>query len=100
MRHNHALSLCLLLIAPYAFAQEAGGGLSIELNRVDALEDACRLTFLAENTLGSNLEALSLETVLIDAQGRVVRRYEGTAFLALQDDLMTLLDTTTTESIR
>ena len=37
---------------------------------------------------------------LIDAQGRVVRRYEGTAFLALQDDLMTLLDTTTTESIR
>jgi len=73
MRHNHALSLCLLLIAPYAFAQEAGGGLSIELNRVDALEDACRLTFLAENTLGSNLEALSLETVLIDAQGRVER---------------------------
>ena len=37
---------------------------------------------------------------LLDAQGRIVRRYEGSAFLALQDDLMMLLDTTTTPSIR
>lgn len=37
---------------------------------------------------------------LIDPRGRIVRRYEGTAFLSLQDDLMTLLDTTTTEPTR
>jgi hypothetical protein len=37
---------------------------------------------------------------LLDAEGRIVGRYEGTAFLALQDDLMTLLDTTAAAPIR
>lgn len=35
---------------------------------------------------------------LIDRQGRIVGRYEGAAFLALQDDLVTLMDDTTTAS--
>ena len=73
MRPSHAMSLCFLICAPQALAQEAAGGVSIELNRVDAVQDACRLTFLAENTLGSDLDTLSLETVLIDADGRVER---------------------------
>jgi len=62
-----------MLIAPPGFAQEADRGLSLELNRVDTLEQACRLTFLVENTLGSDVRALSLETVLIDVQGQVER---------------------------
>ncbi len=37
---------------------------------------------------------------LIDAQGRIVGRYEETAFLALQNDLMVLLDTTATDAPR
>ncbi|MDP5348764.1 MAG: hypothetical protein NWQ32_10275 [Paracoccaceae bacterium] len=73
MRLCHAICLCLPLIAPGAFAQGASGGLSLELNRIDALDGACRLTFLAQNTLGSDLETLSLETVLIDTKGRVER---------------------------
>lgn len=73
MRQSYAFPLCLLLITQGAFAQDAGGNLSLELNRVDALEGACRLTFLAENGLGLDLETLSLETVLIDSQGRVER---------------------------
>lgn len=73
MRQSYAFFLCLLLITPDAIAQDAGGSLSLELNRVDTLEGACRLTFLAENGLGMVLQALSLETVLIDAEGRVER---------------------------
>lgn len=73
MRQSCALLACLLLTAPAALAQEEAGGLSLELNRIDSLESACRLTFLAENTLGADLQALSLETVLIDAAGRVER---------------------------
>lgn len=37
---------------------------------------------------------------LIDAQGQIVGRYEGTAFLALQDELMTLVDTSASASNR
>lgn len=73
MRQSYAFFLSLLLISPGALAQDAGGSLSLELNRVDSLEGACRLTFLAENGLGMDLQALSLETVLIDAEGRVER---------------------------
>jgi hypothetical protein len=47
--------------------------LSIELNRIDPIEGGCRLTFLAQNALGADLQTLSLETVLIDRDGRVER---------------------------
>jgi hypothetical protein len=60
------------MISP-AHAQETAGSLSLELNRIDPLEGACRLTFLAENGLGADLQTLSLETVLIDREGRVER---------------------------
>lgn len=73
MRHSYVFSLCLLLASQGALAQDSVGNLSLELNRVDALESACRLTFLAENGLGTDLETLSLETVLIDTEGRVDR---------------------------
>jgi hypothetical protein len=73
MRPSHVLSLCLLLTAPAAVAQETVGSLSLELNRIDPLQGACRLTFLAQNALGADLAALSLETVLIDRSGQVER---------------------------
>ena len=60
----------VLLISP-AIAQEEVGSLSIELNRIDPRDGACRLTFLAENGLGADLDTLSLETVLIDRDGQV-----------------------------
>ncbi|MFW5881938.1 MAG: hypothetical protein ACOCTP_05415 [Roseicyclus sp.] len=76
MQSRLALALALTALLPTvtpAAAQEEAGGLSVELNRIDAMDGACRLTFLAENALGADLEALSLETVLIDADGRVDR---------------------------
>jgi len=65
--------LVFLLTMTPAGAQEASSSLSIELNRIDPMDGACRLTFLAENALGTDLDVLSLETVLIDAEGRVDR---------------------------
>jgi hypothetical protein len=69
-RHLAPLALAAALGAPAA-AQE--GGLALELNRIDAAEGACRLTFMVENRLGAELGALALETVLIDTDGVVER---------------------------
>lgn len=64
---------CLAAALP-AVAQEADTRhLSVELNRIDPLDGACRLIFLAENALGADLDGLALETVLIDGEGRVER---------------------------
>lgn len=74
MRLHFTLVLTgLILTVMPAAAQEATGRLSLELNRIDPLEGACRLTFVAENRLGADLDALDLETVLIDTDGRVER---------------------------
>jgi len=61
-----------------AAAEEAGGqalpkpALSIELNALEPQQGACRLVFVAENTLGADLSALVVETVLFDRAGKVV----------------------------
>ncbi len=66
------LALCaLVLFSPSAQAGEAA--ITLDLNRVDQVEGACRLTFMAQNDLGADLTSLSVETVLIDATGRVDR---------------------------
>jgi len=59
--------------APAQAQEDATPRLSLELNRVDPLDGACRLTFVAENGFDADLAALSLETVLIDTEGRVER---------------------------
>ncbi len=85
MRLLLASALCALHFpAAPGLTQEAGRGLGLELNRIDPLEGACRLTFRAENSLGSDLEALTVETVLIDTLGRV-ERLTLFAFGALPD---------------
>ncbi|WP_231704009.1 hypothetical protein [Cochlodiniinecator piscidefendens] len=65
---------CVALIAP-AQAQSPAPGpeLFIELNTVSEIENGCRLAFLAQNTLGSDLDALVLETVLFTSDGNVER---------------------------
>lgn len=77
MRLAPSLLSCALAchgIAAPATAQDAAQpALAIELNRIDPLDGACRLTFMAENTLGADLETLALETVLIDRDGQVER---------------------------
>ena len=59
-----------------AVAQSGGDtapALAIELNTVNQVETSCRLIFMARNTLGRSLSAVSLETVLIDKAGIVDR---------------------------
>jgi hypothetical protein len=73
MRACLALCLSALLLAAPTSAEVGGAHLSLDLNRIDPLDGACRLTFVAENRLGADLGALSLETVLIDTEGRVDR---------------------------
>ncbi|MCU4651385.1 hypothetical protein N8I71_00955 [Roseibacterium sp. SDUM158016] len=67
--------LALGLVAPGLGLAQSNEGqrLALELNRVDPVDGACRLTFLAENALGEEIAALSLETVLIDTSGVVER---------------------------
>jgi hypothetical protein len=60
-----------------ALAQEAASQpeptfLSIELNMVEQQEDTCRLTFVAQNSLGGDVSAVVFETVLFDRAGQVI----------------------------
>jgi len=81
-RHSHAGQIraamtlaCVLALSGPAFSQDKAPAprLSLELNAMQQLETTCRIVFLAENRLGTDLDALSYETVLIDADGVVDR---------------------------
>jgi hypothetical protein len=76
MTHRLAAAIlsALTILASAAAAQEAAAPrLAVELNRIDQIEGACRLTFMVENAMGADLDALALETVLFDADGLVER---------------------------
>ncbi|MCC6002321.1 MAG: hypothetical protein JJU19_15895 [Pararhodobacter sp.] len=45
--------------------------LRIELNRIDAIEGACRLVLVAENSGQDPVDGMSVEAVLFDHDGRV-----------------------------
>jgi hypothetical protein len=66
-------ALALACAAPAA-AEDAAAerALTIELNAVSQQGDACRLVFLAENGLGTDLASAVFETVLFDREGQVV----------------------------
>ncbi|MEM1301464.1 MAG: hypothetical protein AAGH17_02680, partial [Pseudomonadota bacterium] len=75
------LILCLLL------GQAAGADtdepdttptISVELNSVTQLDSACRLTFVAQNTLQDDIESLVLEAVAFGTDG-------GVALISLYD---------------
>ena len=68
------VATCLAAAAgPAGAGQAEARALTVELNRIDQTGTACRLTFMAENGLGADLDGLTLETVLIDGDGRVDR---------------------------
>lgn len=62
-------SLLALAVAGSAAAQDTGG-IAVDLNRLDPVDNACRLTFVVDNGLAP-LTTLALETVLFDQAGRV-----------------------------
>ena len=82
---QHSILVTQILLASlqgFALAGEALGQdtaapaepplLAVELNLVEQHEKTCRLTFVAQNTLGGDLLALVFETVLFDRAGQVI----------------------------
>lgn len=67
-----ALALAMALPSG-AMAQDAPGALIVELNRVVPLDNACRLTFLAQNNMDRDVAGIVFETVLFDTEGGVER---------------------------
>jgi hypothetical protein len=64
---------CGQLVAPSLAKADGAEQLTLELNRIDQIETACRFTFLAENALETDLSAFTVETVIIDTAGVVER---------------------------
>lgn len=74
------------LAASPIHSQTAEPSLLIELNRIDQVGEACRLTFLVDNRSGADVTAISLETVMLDVDG-VVDRLTIFDFGALPDSV-------------
>ncbi len=72
---HRALALaCLVGTALPAQAEEdQGAGLRIELNALDPVEEACRVSFLIQNGHAQDIDSAVFEAVLFDADGRVDR---------------------------
>ena len=72
MKHLLALAtLFAMSVAPVA-AVEAGQ-FGLELNALQQSEAGCRITFLAENRLGSEIDKASFELALFGAEGGIDR---------------------------
>ncbi|SLN45015.1 hypothetical protein [Ruegeria meonggei] len=75
MFRRSALAAILATAPGVALAQsteDAPTGLQIELNTIQDVEGACRLTFVAENRTDSAIDTASFQTVVFDASGRVI----------------------------
>lgn len=74
MKHCFTLLFSLCLVSHQAFAQsDLPNGVSLELNTVEASDNACTLTFLITNNYPDAIEKLIYETVLFDQSGQVDR---------------------------
>ena len=77
MSLRHFLTSALLLSTPLvpaiATAEEhARSGIHLELNTVRDTGGACRLTFVAQNQTGQNIDQAVFETVIFDSSGSVL----------------------------
>lgn len=61
-----------VLATPLA-AQEAMPKLALELNALQPSEAGCRVTFMATNTLGSQLDRAAVEIAFFDGEGGIDR---------------------------
>jgi len=68
-----ALSALTAIAAPgAALAQDGGGGgFTLELNNATTVEANCRVTYVATNGLGTDLEEMTLELAVFDGEGTV-----------------------------
>lgn len=69
-----ALFAAILMTPAMAFAQETQGkNVTLELNAVDQLDEACRVSFLIQNGFDTDITQAVYEAVLFDTEGRVDR---------------------------
>ncbi|WP_270728296.1 hypothetical protein [Shimia sp. Alg240-R146] len=69
-----AIAVTAALAVSQAHSDEAPHSeLSLELNAVQEVEGACRVTFVANNTTGAAIDKAVFETVIFDSTGAVVR---------------------------
>ena len=66
-----ALLILLMGWVTAAYADERSASLSVELNTLSDVSGGCQITFLAENSVGADLESVVFETVLFDTRGAV-----------------------------
>lgn len=81
--HKYARGTCAPVFAALMFVAGAGvalaeetaapPALAIELNTLTQQDQACRMIFMVENTLGADLSAAVFETVLFKSDGSVER---------------------------
>lgn len=62
-----------LMGGPAAAQEPQGAHVSIELNALQSVENACRISFLVQNRHEVDIEKAVYETVLFDTEGRVDR---------------------------
>jgi hypothetical protein len=68
-----AATLALLLCSPALAQAPAPASLVLELNALQPAEAGCRVTFLATNRLGGQLDRAAVELALFDAAGTIDR---------------------------
>lgn len=68
-RPVYAALFCALPFAAQAQSTQDTLGLMIELNAVENVEGACRLTFLVENETATAIDTANYQVVIFDASG-------------------------------
>lgn len=71
IRHYASVCLCLFLFSTPISAQQS---LKIELNKLEAVENACRAYMLFENSSGESYDSLKLDLVMFDSDGLINKR--------------------------
>jgi hypothetical protein len=66
-------ALCSLLTAAPALAETPGPQLQLELNALQPVDGACRVTFLATNDLSAGLDKSTFELAIFGKDGAIVR---------------------------
>lgn len=66
------LAVAVPVVVQAQSTEEAPSRLFLELNAVQEVDGACRMTFLAQNETGVAIEKAVFETVIFDASGQVV----------------------------
>lgn len=67
------LAAALTLFSGAALAQ-VGGGIVVELNKLEQVENACRAYLVTQNLTDSQFETLVLDVVMFDNKGIVAKR--------------------------